>query len=80
MPVTAAPAAAPMMALSEIGVSITRVGPELLVEPAGDAEHPAHLADRAACRLAAGDVLAQDDHIRVAAHFLAQRFVDRLAV
>ena len=30
MPVTAAPAAAPMIALSEIGVSITREGPNAL--------------------------------------------------
>ena len=80
MPVTAAPEAAPMIALSLIGVSSTRVGPNSLYRPPGQAEHAAHAARLARPALAAGDVLADDDHIGVAAHLATQRFIDRLSI
>ena len=53
--------AAPMKADSEIGVSSTRLGPYLRIQPLGDAEHAAPgvvLAGRAG---AADDVLAEHD-------------------
>ena len=61
-----------MMALSLIGVSSTRVGTELLVEPLGQAEHAADAAGLARRALAAGDVLADDDDVGIAPHLAAQ--------
>ena len=49
-PRTAAPAEAPMMSDSEIGVSMTRAGPKRSRRPRGDAEGAAEL----------GHVLAQE--------------------
>ena len=53
-PVIAAPIAAPRIACSEIGVSRTRSGPELLVEPDRRLEHAAGL----------GHVLAEEHDVR----------------
>ena len=55
-PVIAAPIAAPRIACSEIGVSITRRRTELVEQPGGRLEHPA----------GAGDVLADQHHPLVA--------------
>ena len=72
LPVAAAPTATAAMASSEIGVSRTRSGAELLDQPLGHAEDAAAAPD--------GHVLAHDEDRRVAAHLLAQRLVERLRV
>ena len=66
----AAPAAAPTMAASEIGVSITRCSPNFAMQPFGDLE-------RAAVR---ADVLAQAEDVGVALHLLEQRFANRFEI
>ena len=76
-PEAAAPAAAPMIADSEIGVSSTRSG-NLRVEALGDAEHAAPRVVLAGRAGAADDVLAEDDDGLVALHLLRERLVDRL--
>ena len=60
----------PMIADSEIGVSTTRDLAELLVQPLRHAE-------RAAVR---ADVLAEDEHLRIAAHLLDERLANRFEV
>ena len=59
-PVIAAPTAAPTKPISEIGVSITRSGPELADQAAGGAQRPAPGVDEPEVGAAggAGDVLA----------------------
>ena len=69
-PVIAAPIAAPRIACSEIGVSRTRMRPELLVEPDRRLEHAAGL----------GDVLAEEDDVLVARHLLRDAAGDRVAI
>ena len=59
-PVIAAPMAAPRMACSEIGVSRTRNGPELLEQTDGRLEHAAGF----------GHVLAEEHDVGIARHFL----------
>ena len=56
------------------------VAAELRHQALGDAERSAPGVVLAGCAHAAGDVLAHDDHPRVALHLLAQRLVDRLPV
>ena len=69
-PVIAAPMAAPRMACSEIGVSMTRFGTELVEQADRGLEHPA----------GAGDVLADEDHAVVAAHLLGDAARDGVAI
>ena len=66
-PVAAAPTPAPMNPASVIGVSSTRSSPELLHDPLGDAERaaPGLVVDEVVDVGAAGDVLAEQDHVRV---------------
>src|SRR5207237_10860628 len=52
---------------------------ELTDQPLRDAEHPAIGITLPLGRGAPGDILADDDDTRVAAHLLAQRFIQRLA-
>ena len=66
-PACAAPTARPTNAVSEIGVSRTRSGAELLLQPARGAEDAAEPAD----------VLAEHEHARVALHLVAQRLGDQ---
>ena len=66
----AAPAAAPTMPISEIGVSITRSSPNRVEQALGDLE-------RAAVR---ADVLAEAEDVRVALHLLEERLADRLEI
>ncbi len=68
-PASAAPAAAPTIADSEIGVSITRSAPNFGEEPLGDAEDAAgRLALPGGTARAARHVLAQHDDARIALH------------
>ena len=69
-PVIAAPIAAPRIACSEIGVSRTRNGPNLLVEADRRLEHAARLAD----------VLAEEDDAVVALHLLRDAARDGVAI
>ena len=69
-PMCAAPIAAPTMAASLIGVSITRSGPNSSRKPVGDLERAA----------VDPDVLAEDEDALVAAHLLGHRLADRLEV
>ena len=69
-PVIAAPMAAPMIACSEIGVSRTRSGPNCSYKPDGRLEYAAGLAD----------VLAEEDDVGIARHFLRDTANDRVAI
>ena len=60
-PMCAAPAAAPTMAVSAIGVSMTRASPKRLLQSLGHLERAAEGAD----------VLAQDEDALVARHLFA---------
>ena len=69
-PVAAAPTAAPRKPISLIGVSRTRSGPNACDQPARDAHDAApRLLDALilVAPAAAGDVLAQHDHVGIAA-------------
>ena len=66
-PVTAAPNAAPASASSEIGVSKTRSSPKRSCRPGRGLEDAAR----------GGDVLAEEDHGRVALDLLGERVADR---
>ena len=69
-PVIAAPIAAPTIACSEIGVSLTRFGAELVEQADGGFEHAA----------GCGDVLAEQHDVRVAAHLLRDARGDRVTI
>ena len=68
-PVIAAPTPMPVNPGSEIGVSSTRSVAKLLHQPGQNLER----------RSGFGHVLAHDEHARVAAHLLGQRFAHRFA-
>ena len=69
-PIMAAPMPAPMKPSSEIGVSRTRTRPVLLPEAGRDLVGA----------LEAADLLAHQEHVRVAAELLVERLAQRLAV
>ncbi len=68
-----------MIANSVIGVSMTRALAEFAKQPFRHAEHPAIGVALALRAGSARDVLADHDDARVAAHFLRERLVERLA-
>ena len=70
MPIIAAPTAAPTIAVSAIGVSMTRLLAELADEAVGDLEGATVDAD----------VLAQEEDPLVAGHLLPEPFADRVDV
>ena len=70
MPMYAAPIAAPTMAVSEIGVSMTRASPKRSMQALGDLERAA----------VGADVLAEQEHALVARHLLEERLADRLEI
>ena len=67
MPVIAAPTAMPVKPGSEIGVSITRCSAEFLHQARQYFERRARF----------GHILADDEHARIATHFLGERLADR---
>ena len=69
MPVIAAPTPRPVMPASEIGESITRSVPNSSTSPDSTLNGVPGF----------GDVFADDEHARIAAHFLGQRLADRFA-
>ena len=72
LPVAAAPTATAAIASSEIGVSRTRSVPNSSTRPLVTPKTPPPPQ--------IGDVLAHDEHGRIAPHLLAQRLVERLGV
>ncbi len=70
MPIRAAPMAAPTMADSEIGVSITRIGPKRSSIPFGNLEGAAVDAD----------ILAEDEDAVVLLHFFPDAIPDGVEV
>ena len=62
--------AAPTIAVSEIGVSMTRASPKRSLQPLGDLERAA----------VGADVLAEHEHALVARHLLEERLADRLEI
>ena len=69
-PTMAAPTPTPAKPSSVIGVSTTRIGPELVEQPA------AHLVGA----LVDADLLAHEEDVGVALHLLAEGLVQRVAV
>ena len=70
MPMYAAPMAAPTIAASEMGVSMTRAAPKRADQPLGDLERAA----------VGADVLAEQEHPLVAGHLGDQRVPQRLDI
>ena len=68
IPVMAAPTPMPVMPASEIGESITALSAEFFHQTREHLERRPRL----------GDIFADDEHSRIAAHLLRQRLVDGL--